>query len=43
MVGTLKGARREKKEGDAGVEIFPFLVLVIFRFSVYTTRFCMEE
>lgn len=37
MVGTLKGAR-EKRDDDAGVEIFPFLVLVIFWFSVYTTH-----
>lgn len=36
-MGTLKGAR-EKKENNAGVEIFPFLVLVIFWFSVYTTH-----
>lgn len=36
-MGTLKGAR-EKKGNDGGVEIFPFLVLVIFCFSVYTTH-----
>lgn len=37
MVGTLKGPR-EKKEDNTGVEIFPFLVLVIFWFNVYTTH-----
>lgn len=37
MVGTLKGPR-EKKEDNAGVENFPFLVLVIFWFNVYTTH-----
>lgn len=37
MVGTLKGMR-EKKEDNAGVEIFPFLVLVIFWPSVYMTH-----
>lgn len=37
MVGTLKGVR-EKKEDNAGVEIFPFLVLVIFWSSVYMTH-----
>jgi len=29
---------RERKEDDARVEMFPFLVLVIFWFSVYTTH-----
>lgn len=42
-MGTLKGVKEggggeKKKESDAEMEIFPFLVLVIFCSSVYTTH-----